>query len=86
MSTLQQMELRVENAYVGWIRHFILSHDQRPPAKMAEPGINFLLSHLAIGCHFSASTQHQAWASLLFLYRHVLNRCGRGVERPAGNL
>ena len=82
MSTLQQMDLHNENAYVGWLRHFILSHDQLPLAKMAEPGVSFFLSHLAIACHVSASAQNPALASLLFIYRHVLNPCGRGVERP----
>lgn len=32
--------LRTEEAYVGWLRRFILFHNQRHPAGMSEPEIN----------------------------------------------
>ncbi len=40
----------------------------------AEPEINAFLTHLAVKEKVSASTQNQAPAALLFLYRHVLGR------------
>jgi integron integrase len=62
-----------ERAYIQWIRRFILFHQKRHPAEMAEPEINAFLTYLAIKKNVSASTQNQALSALLFLYRHVLN-------------
>ncbi|HEX4440316.1 MAG TPA: phage integrase N-terminal SAM-like domain-containing protein, partial [Thermoanaerobaculia bacterium] len=64
--------LRTEEAYVAWIRRFILFHNKRHPMEMAEPEINAFLSHLANRVRVSASTHTQALSALLFLYRHVL--------------
>ena len=64
--------LRTEEAYVAWIRRYILFHNKRHPMEMAEPEINAFLSHLANGVRVSASTHTQALSALLFLYRHVL--------------
>jgi integron integrase len=64
--------LRTEEAYVGWIRRYILFHGKRHPLEMAEPEINAFLSHLANRVRVSASTHTQALSALLFLYRHVL--------------
>jgi len=66
--------LRTEEAYVGWIRRFILFHGKRHPMEMAEPEINAFLSHLATMVRVSASTHTQALSALLFLYRHVLRK------------
>ncbi len=64
--------IRTEEAYVGWIRRFILFHGKRHPSEMGEPEINAFLSHLATANKVSASTQTQALSALLFLYRVVL--------------
>ena len=40
---------------------------------MGEPEISAFLTHLATERQVSASTQNQALAALLFLYRHVLS-------------
>ena len=66
--------LRTEEAYVAWIRRFILFHGKRHPMEMAEPEINAFLSHLATMVRVSASTHTQALSALLFLYRHVLRK------------
>jgi integron integrase len=66
--------LRTEEAYVAWIRRFILFHGKRHPAEMGEKEINGFLSDLAVQSRVSASTQNQALAALLFLYRHVLEK------------
>lgn len=70
---------RTEDAYLGWIRRFIIFHGKRHPAEMAEHEINAFLTHLAVDGRVSASTQNQALAALLFLYKHV-------VERRVGDL
>jgi integron integrase len=66
--------LRTEEAYVGWIRRYILFHNKRHPAEMAEPEINAFVTHLAVEGPVGASTQTQALSALLFLYRHVLSK------------
>lgn len=65
---------RTVDAYVYWIRKYILFHGKRHPEDMAESEINAFLTHLAVEAQVSASTQNQPLSSLLFLYRHVLNR------------
>jgi integron integrase len=65
---------RTERAYLGWVRRYIYFHHVRHPADMGETEINAFLTHLAVVDKVSASTQTQALAALLFLYRHVLNR------------
>jgi integron integrase len=63
---------RTEEAYVAWIRRYILFHGTRHPASMGEREIVDYLTHLAQAQRVSASTQNQALGALLFLYRHVL--------------
>lgn len=65
---------RTETAYIGWIRRFILFHHKRHPGEMAGPEVTAFLSHLATVVGTSASTQNQALAALLFLYKEVLGR------------
>jgi integron integrase len=74
--------IRTEEAYVGWIRRYILFHAKRHPDEMGEPEINAFLTHLAVTLRVGAATQNQALAALLFLYRRVL---GREMGAP-GNL
>jgi integron integrase len=63
---------RTEQQYIYWIRRFVLYHGKRHPAEMSAPEVEAFLTDLAINRRVSASTQNQALASLLFLYRHVL--------------
>ena len=66
--------LRTEEAYVGWIRRFILFHGKQHPLEMGEAEVGIFLSNLAVEEHVAASTQNQALSSLLFLYGKVLDR------------
>jgi len=63
---------RTEQQYIAWIRRFILFNDKRHPAGMSGADVERFLTHLAVERHVSSSTQNQALASILFLYRHVL--------------
>jgi integron integrase len=65
---------RTEEAYVGWVRRFILYHRKRHPADMGEREVTEFLSDLVTARRASPSTQNQALAALLFLYRDVLHR------------
>lgn len=40
--------LRTEQAYVGWIKRFILFHGKRHPREMSAPEIEGFLSDLAV--------------------------------------
>jgi integron integrase len=68
---------RTEEAYIGWIRRFILANDKRHPAEMGAAEIERFLTSLAVEGGVSASTQNQALSALLFLYKQVL-----GVDLP----
>src|SRR6185295_3108734 len=59
--------------YVDWIRRYVLFHDKRHPIEMGGAEVEKFLSHLASDRNVSASTQGQALAALLFLYKRVLN-------------
>jgi len=70
---------RTEQTYLLWARRFVAFEGGRHPDDMGEAEINAYLTHLAVHDNVSASTQNQALAGLLFLYRHVL-------LRPVGDL
>src|SRR4051812_22244741 len=63
---------RTEEAYVGWIRRYILFHGKRHPADMGTTEVEAFLTALAVEGRVAASTQNQAMAAILFLYRHIL--------------
>jgi len=74
---LKHYSLRTEQAYVGWIRRYIIFHGKRHPAEMGKPELESFLTSLAVQRNVSASTQTQALSALLFLYKDVL-----GLEFP----
>jgi site-specific recombinase XerD len=63
-----------QKSYVSWIRRFILFHGKKHPAEMGKVEITQFLTSLANERNVSASTQNQAFAALLFLYRCVLEQ------------
>ena len=65
---------RTEEAYVQWIRRYIIYNDRRHPRELGEDNVHRFLSALAVDQNVSASTQNQALAALKFLYDHVLAR------------
>jgi integron integrase len=71
---LRHLSRRTEDAYVAWIRRFILFHGKRHPDGMGSLEVIAFLSDLAVRGSVSASTQNQALSALLFLYRVVLGR------------
>jgi len=76
--------LRTEEAYVLWIKRFILHHGKRHPREMGAPEVEGFLSFLSVERGVAASTQNQALSALLFLYQEVLRvEMGRlsGVEK-----
>jgi len=69
---LKHYSLRTEQAYLDWIKRFILFHGKRHPAELGAPGVEAFLTHLAVDRGVSASTQNQAKSALLFMYKEVL--------------
>lgn len=64
--------IRTEQAYVQWIKRFILFHGKRHPQEMGAAEVQQFLSDLAVQKRVAASTQNQALSALLFLYQEVL--------------
>lgn len=65
---------RTEEAYIAWIRRYILFHRKRHPAEMGAEEITRFLTSLAVERKVAAATQNQALSALLFLYREVLDQ------------
>src|SRR5262249_12809348 len=61
-----------EEAYLRWIKLYILYHNKRHPAQMGAKEVSGFLTYLAVKRNVAASTQNQALAALLFLYKKVL--------------
>jgi integron integrase len=64
--------IRTEQAYVGWIRRFVVANGKRHPRDLGAKQVEAFLTNLAARDRVSPSTQGQALAALLFLYREVL--------------
>jgi len=75
--------IRTEEAYVTWIKRYILFHNKRHPKEMGSAEIQAYLTYLAMEQNVAASTQNQALSALLFLYREVL---GKELEFPINAL
>jgi len=69
---IRNYSLRTEQAYVSWAERYVRFHGLRHPRELGEAEVAKFLSHLALDLEVSASTQNQALAALLFLYRDVL--------------
>ena len=63
---------RTERAYVDWTRRFVRFHELRHPRDLGSKEVTEFLSSLAVREKLSPSSQNQALAALLFLYRHVI--------------
>jgi len=70
---LKNYSIKTGQAYVYWIKKYILFHDKKHPENMGAVEVEAFLSHLAVNRNVAASTQNQALSAILFLYREVLN-------------
>jgi integron integrase len=83
---------RTQETYVQWIKRFIVFSGKRHPRELGAREVTLFLSHLAIEGNVAASTQNQALAALLFLYKEVIGeplpwlddvvRAKRPVRKP----
>jgi site-specific recombinase XerD len=60
---------KTEQAYLNWIKQYILFHDKKHPQDMAATEVEAFLTYLAVERKVAASTQNQALSAILFLYR-----------------
>jgi site-specific recombinase XerD len=72
---------RTEDAYVHWIRRYIVFHGKRHPRDLGGADVTAFLTWLATEKHVAAATQNQAFSAVLFLYRNVLRQDLGDVER-----
>jgi len=63
---------RTAEAYVYWVRDYVLFQGKRHPRDLGEKDLERYLNHLVTARRVSASTQSQALNALVFLYREVL--------------
>lgn len=70
---VKHYSLRTEKTYLYWVKFFIRWSGMRHPTDMGAPEIEAFLSMLANERNVAASTQNQALAALLFLYRDLLD-------------
>lgn len=66
-----------QKSYAYWIRKYLAFYPDQHPSDMGADEVTTFLSHLANRDKVAASTQNQALAGLLFLYKQVLE-----VELP----
>jgi integrase len=71
---LRHYSIRTEQAYVSWIKRYILFHQKKHPKDLDRAEIEAFLTYLAKDLNVSSSTQNQAFNALLFLYNHVLHQ------------
>jgi integron integrase len=69
---LRHLSPRTEQTYLGWVRRFVRHYGDRHPRDLGEKEVAEFLTTLAVDRKVSSSTQNQALAALLFLYREVL--------------
>jgi hypothetical protein len=60
--------IRTEQAYVDWIRRFVLHRNKRHPRDLGAAEVEAFLTHLAVERRVSASKQNQAKSAVVFLY------------------
>jgi integron integrase len=68
----KRLSPRTEEAYLSWMRRYWEFHGRRDPSSLGAPEVTAFLSSLATDRRVAASTQNQALAAVLFLYREVL--------------
>ena len=71
---LKHYSIRTERVYCEWVKRYIRFHKYRHPLEMGAAEVEAFLSDLAVRRDVSASTQNQALAALLFLYKQVLKQ------------
>ena len=76
---VKQYAYKTEKTYLDWVERFIRFHGLRHPNEMGKGEIEAFVTNLA-KTGVSASTQNQALAAVLFMYRAMFEREFEGIE------
>lgn len=76
---VKQYAYKTEKTYLDWVERFIRFHGLRHPNEMGKVEVESFLTNLA-KTGVSASTQNQALAAVLFMYRAMFEREFEGIE------
>ena len=68
----RHLSYRTEKTYLYWIRRYLSFHEQKHPRELGPQEVTGFLTSLAVNNKVAASTQNQALAAVLFLYRDTL--------------
>lgn len=71
---LHHYSIRTEEAYLGWIKRFVIFHGMRHPESMGADEVRRFLTHLAVNRDVAFATQSQAFNAIVFLYKEVLHK------------
>ncbi len=69
---LRHYSIRIEQAYVSWIKRYILFHNNRHPKDMGEIEISQYISYLATDRKVASSNQNQALNAIVNLYKQLM--------------
>ncbi|MDH5326268.1 MAG: integron integrase [Gammaproteobacteria bacterium] len=69
---LRHLNVKTENAYISWIKRFILFHDRKHPRDLGRNEIRAFISHITQEKKAPPDSHNQALAALVFLYKHVV--------------
>lgn len=61
---LKKYSEKTEQAYLAWIKPYLLFHDKKHPQDMATTEVEAFLTHLAVERKVAASTQNQALSAI----------------------
>jgi integron integrase len=76
---VKQYAYKTEKTYLDWTERFIRFHGLRHPKDMGKIEVEAFVTYLA-KTGVSASTQNQALAAVLFMYRAMFEREFEGIE------
>ena len=80
MIRLRQLSNSTERTYVTWLRSFYRFVGNKKPIELTSTDFKDFLTHLAAERRVAPSTQNQAFNSILFFYRHILDKEIDGLE------
>ena len=60
VARFRHLSLRTEQAYLTWIKRYILFHHKQHPKDLSAEHVRSFLTHLAVNEKVAAATQNQA--------------------------
>jgi integrase len=82
---LKHYSIRTEEAYINWIKRYILFHKKRHPAEMGTPEVEAFLTHLLENGYDIRTVQELLGhknVKTTMIYTHVFNRGPTAVRSP----